>query len=135
MHSLTYCSVFCFGDRTWRTLVCFMYSMGIVGIAVAATQIMLFVSSGMDLVLNALAIAFVVDLDEQLIVYMVPLTVRNAIIREFRDARDAAYPASVMGTRRSAWGWWKSTFWAMMGWWCGVGWLYLPSWLVDPVDK
>ena len=104
-------------------------------IIIGSTQAMLTVSSGIDLVLNALAVSFVMDLDEQLIVFLIPLDVRNAIVREFRDARDASYRrgARVMGSRRSAWGWWKATFFAMYAWGFGAT-LWCPKLLVDPVD-
>ena len=52
-------------------------------------MILLIHSSGVDLVINALAPIFLIDLDERTLAKLLPSHVHIAIRREFRDARDA----------------------------------------------
>ena len=82
------------------------------GVAVTTFQL-LDASSGVDMVLNALAIMFLVDLDEQLLAALLPLGTRAAIAREFREARD-----QVDGGE--AWRMWKSGAGAMFKYFCGL---------------
>ena len=57
------------------------------------TMLLLANSSGVDIVLNALAIMFLVDLDEQLLAVLLPPGTRAAIAREFREVRGGRWRA------------------------------------------
>ena len=65
-----------------------------------STSTLLGASKGKDMVLNSVAIIFLIDIDEQLLGLALPPLTRDAIVREFREARNAGG-----GTR--LWKWWK----------------------------
>jgi len=97
----------------WKAAVTHLYSFTMcVGIT-ASTHFLLQASSGVDIVLNALAIMFFVDLDEQLLAALLPLVTRAAIARVFREARD-----QVDGGE--AWRMWKSGWVGMFKYFFGL---------------
>ena len=45
-------------------------------------------SEGLNILLNALALTFLVDLDEQLLASILPAQIHSTVRAEYRDARD-----------------------------------------------
>ena len=73
----------------WKAAATFLYTFVMCAGTYVVTYQLLTASAGVDLVLNALAIMFLVDLDEQLLAALLPLRTRAAVAQEFRDARRA----------------------------------------------
>ena len=95
---------------TWKAAATLLYTITLCWGVLTTTLLLLHASSGVDIVLNALAILFLVDLDEQLLAPLLPVGTRAAITREFREARDA---------RRAlgAWKMWKPGAAVHNPWW------------------
>ena len=72
----------------WKAVVCFAYSVAMFGLVFFSTDSLFSASQGLNILLNALALTFLVELDEQLLDTLLPAHVRAAVAAEYRDARD-----------------------------------------------
>ena len=83
----------------WKAVVCWVYSVVLFFGVYYPTDALFGASQGLDILLNALALTFLVDLDEQLLAALLPTSVRSAVVAEYRDARDK------LGPQGAGWKW------------------------------
>ena len=87
----------------WKGAACWAYAVTLFLGVYYPTDELFGASQGLDILLNALALTFLVDLDEQLLAALLPTRVRVAVVAEYRDARDK------LGAQGVGWKWHNRT--------------------------